>query len=123
MPPLPGVGDIGRDQGEMNRDSREMSFLPVGTAARLLKRCRQECRCWVWTGCKSGDYGQIKVGGKTQWAHRVSYCCFNGVIPEKMTVHHLCGNRMCINPRHLELMTPEDNAENGNVPEEDKVPF
>lgn len=111
----------------MSREPKELKILPVGVASRLLNHCFQKDNgCWVWTGCINRGYGQIKVGGrrgKTLWVHRVSYACFVGVVPEGMSVNHRCHNTRCINPRHLELMTPEENAEDGNVCAEERISF
>lgn len=121
MPPLQSVGGSGTD--EMKREPKEMLHQPLSVATRLLSHCRREKRCWIWGGSKAKGYGQMKVRGKTQWVHRVSYACFNGVIAAGMSVNHLCRNTLCINPQHLELLTPENNAEHGNIPEDEKVPF
>lgn len=67
--------------------------------------------CWVWDRsiCGSG-YGRIRSDG-TQWlAHRLSYELFRGPIPAELVIDHLCRNRKCINPAHLEVVT---NRENG----------
>ncbi|KKK68845.1 hypothetical protein LCGC14_2939950 [marine sediment metagenome] len=83
--------------------------------------------CWVHPErSKTGKgYTRIKVNGKTQWAHRVSYATFNGSIPDCETVNHKCRNTPCINPDHLELMSIERNAEHRHEQEkQDKeVPF
>lgn len=74
-------------------------------------------------------YGQVSIGRKTYWTHRVYYALFVGPIPEGHTVHHACGNPGCVNPEHLELATISDNTAEGNrrrkqndVPTDD-IPF
>lgn len=60
--------------------------------------------CWIWTGATDGrNYGQIHVKGKTRRLPRVSYILFYGCIPD--TVDHLCSNKRCWNPDHLESVT------------------
>lgn len=63
--------------------------------------------CWLWlgTGTKSG-YGQLSVDGQHHYAHRVSYELHVGPIPDGLQIDHLCRTRRCVNPRHLEPVTP-----------------
>ena len=67
--------------------------------------------CWPWLGAKGsgGRYGAFRRRGKIVSAHRFAYRLFIGEIPEGLTVDHLCGNKLCQNPRHLEAVP---NAEN-----------
>lgn len=66
--------------------------------------------CWIWGG-KIGDagYGIIEVGGKTKRAHRIVYVLLKGPIPERLTLDHLCFNKWCVNPEHLEPVTRAEN--------------
>ena len=72
--------------------------------------------CWNWAGAKTtNEHGDILpiIGmpdGKGKYAprgsHRVSFEFFVGSIPEEMYVHRKCNNLLCVNPSHLELITP-----------------
>lgn len=68
--------------------------------------------CWVWTGqVSSSGYGRMMLkdddgGTRLQSAHIASYLAFIGPVPEGKLVRQTCGNRLCINPAHLELTTP-----------------
>jgi hypothetical protein len=70
--------------------------------------------CWVWPGApSSGGYGRKKHNGKNEYVHRLSYMYFIGPIPEGLAIDHLCRNRMCYNPAHLEVVTLVENVLRG----------
>lgn len=73
-------------------------------------------RCWEWGGTRDRDgYGMITWKGKTRQAHRVSYEEHHGMpIPEGLQIDHLCRNQPCVNPKHLEAVTPRTNALRSN---------
>lgn len=66
--------------------------------------------CWLWTGTidKAG-YGRLSVGGRAWLAHRLSYELHVGPIPDGLELDHLCAVRGCVNPEHLEPVTPQEN--------------
>lgn len=69
--------------------------------------------CWEWQGFLHSGYGHIKVHGKVILAHRVSYELHRGLIPTGMEIDHLCRNRRCVNPDHLEVVTRRENWQRG----------
>lgn len=72
--------------------------------------------CWIWQGAMNSEgYGQIRVEGKTLYAHRVAYESFYGPIPTDLIIDHLCRNRACINPWHMELVTNLENIQRGEA--------
>ena len=81
---------------------------------RLYGRVRADAKaCWVWQGCTSKGYGRIRYNGKQTTTHRVSYELQYGPIPKTGTVDHLCRNRKCINPLHLQVVSIKENVLRG----------
>ena len=67
--------------------------------------------CHVWTAAKDADgYGRYWLGERAVAAHRFAYERTKGIIPEGMQVDHICRGRACVNPDHLQLVTPQQNA-------------
>jgi hypothetical protein len=66
--------------------------------------------CWLWTSVVCARYGVFTIDGKLHKAHRLSYQLFVGVIPNGLTIDHLCRNRLCMNPEHLEPVTAGENS-------------
>ena len=77
---------------------------------KFLSFVRKTNKCWLWKGAilKSG-YGIIRIMGKPQTAHRASYQLFVSKIPKNFQIDHLCCNRICVNPKHLEPVTGKEN--------------
>ncbi len=75
--------------------------------------------CWVWTGSRRRDgYCNFTTchgrgNRKTTMVHRASYEMFVGPIPSGLTLDHLCRNRACCNPEHLEPVTQRENILRG----------
>lgn len=76
--------------------------------------------CWVWQLTTTqanhkgkGGYGKIRVNGKDKLAHRHYYEQHVGRIPDGMQLDHLCKVRTCVNPTHLEPVTPLVNSRRG----------
>lgn len=81
---------------------------------RFLEKTHRDLGCWFWTAYTlKGGYGEFWADGRKILAHRWSYGHFNGPIPEGMHIDHLCETRNCVNPTHLEAVTPKVNLMRG----------
>lgn len=76
--------------------------------------------CWNWGGTKDpAGYAMLALGTLGLGQHRaarVSYRIFTGIIPKGMTIDHLCRNRECVNPGHLQVVTVSENIMRSNNP-------
>lgn len=87
-----------------------------------MKKVDKTNECWLWTAYKDKDgYGKFGINNKTFMAHRFSYEYFIGKIPDGFQIDHLCRVRNCVNPDHLEPVTPKENTNRGNIAEYQKI--
>jgi hypothetical protein len=85
---------------------------------RFWRFVRKTATCWNWTGATNGpkrSYGYITIphgdGTKhNEYVHRFAYEALVGPIPEGLQLDHLCRNTRCVNPDHLEPVTPRVNS-------------
>lgn len=97
------VGEVVRHKG----DSLE----------RLMAKIQITPSCWIWKGqIRRDGYGNFRMYGKTFKAHRASYILHVGEIPAGLEIDHLCRNRTCVNPKHLEPVTKMVNFLRGESP-------
>lgn len=66
--------------------------------------------CWIWRKTPLGEYGRVWWDGKVRLAHRLVWELVNGPIPVDMCVDHLCFERRCVRPGHLQLLTRGANS-------------
>lgn len=87
-------------------------------------RARAEPRdgCWMWLRyCNQDGYGIGSWNGIREGAHRIAYRAFRGEIPEGCEIDHLCRNRSCVNPDHLEAVAHKINVHRGEAPPADNA--
>src|SRR3990167_6510962 len=71
--------------------------------------------CWEWQGAQNGaGYGQAWDGSRNRAAHRVMYEQLVGPVPIGFELDHLCRNKACCNPKHLEVVTHQENILRSN---------
>lgn len=81
---------------------------------RFWSKVNKTNSCWNWKGSQNGTgYGKVFLNKKYWYVHRFSYELHIGKIPEGLVIDHLCRNRACANPEHLEAVTQKINIQKG----------
>lgn len=89
-------------------------------AERFWSKVDKSGECWLWTASvisgPRGGYGQFRSGGqgsKMVKSHVWAYEQVVGLVPEGSVLDHLCRNRRCVNPDHLDPVTVRENVRRG----------
>lgn len=84
---------------------------------RLSSKIAQDpdTQCWEWQGSVSAQgYGILNLRGRMRLSHRLIYELVVGPIPSGLVIDHLCSNKLCQNPSHLETVTSAENTRRGS---------
>jgi hypothetical protein len=110
-----------RIQPFTRRDERPI-HLTDADVERFFFYVSSKAGCWEWIGPRFEDrpglgaYGCFTAEYFSYKAHRVMWSLLHGQIPSGLTVDHLCRNRSCVNPGHLEVVTLRENILRGESP-------
>lgn len=112
--------DLEVHQGGRVRDQLTRDALGRYTAQSVRERFEAQHEpepnsgCWLWTGVVDRlKYGSMEIDGRKAMAHRVAHLLYKGMIPPRLTIDHLCRNRMCVNPAHVEAVPQRVNVLRG----------
>lgn len=103
----------------MNNDTGSTGFVdtvtdcPCGADHQLIiaTHLGDTSGCWLWAGTiEAAGYGRVRHARRTWRAHRLSYIAFVGPVPVGLVLDHLCSERSCVNPGHLEPVTNRENT-------------
>jgi hypothetical protein len=93
-----------------------MEDCSVGLLDRIAASVLVGDECWNWIGERTPKgYGRMRHGSEREYAHRVLYELLVGPIPEGSQLDHLCRNRACVRPAHLEPVTCRENLMRGQT--------
>lgn len=102
--------------GDRIRAARpEVPAGPVSVSERLTAKSHRDPNgCLVWTGrIVFGGYGSMRVDGRERKTHVIAWEMVNGPVPAGLQLDHLCRNRACMEPTHLEAVTGRENTLRG----------
>ena len=71
--------------------------------------------CWEWEGYRTrsgyGVFSHSSMSGRDMNSHRYSFMFFRGIPPEGYHIHHICKNKACVNPDHLQSVSVKDHPD------------
>lgn len=91
-----------------------MDTLTIARVEVFLSKIDRSDKCWEWRGGSTSEgYGQFAWKQRPILAHRLSFWLLRGSLTKGLVIDHLCRNRLCVNPDHLEEVTSSENIKRG----------
>lgn len=95
----------------------EIDAIQASAIERFWAKVEVTDGCWTWSGhIKQSGYGAFGVRNREVRVHRFAYELLVGPIPDGLVIDHLCRNKLCVRPDHLEAVTQRENAMRGMSP-------
>ncbi len=83
---------------------------------KFWERVKVTGECWLWIGAENGTgYGAFHATKKLQLAHRVAFATLVRFPDDTKVIDHLCRNKLCVNPQHLDEVPQIENVRRGNA--------
>lgn len=106
-----------QDAIDKRKRKRYHITMRIGLEERFWAKVKKTDGCWIWTGALDpAGYGAFHLSGKVVKAHRLSLQLAGIEIPKGLHTDHLCRTPACVNPSHLEPVTPKENCRRGFAP-------
>ena len=87
-----------------------MILTTIEETKRFLSHIEDKGICWIWNGAIRDNYGRSWHRGKTYTSHRLSYKLYVGDIIKGNDIHHICKNKLCVNPSHLKSVSKKEHG-------------
>ena len=92
-------------------------WIKINKDGPIPDRCPDRGRCWIWTAAQRNGYGHFTVQenkkSRQRYPHIMIWESLHGSYPKGFQIDHLCYNRLCVNPAHMEVVTQKVNILRG----------